>query len=174
MAILKILSGERSGQTVDLRGDVVVLGRHPGCDIRVPDETVSRRHARIIVQGDGYFVEDLGSRNGTYLNGCPVTSPARLSHLDRISIFDTTIEFHDEGRNGTNDGAGDVTISIDGRGPVPPKHPGLYETKAEIDLTAPGVPHADSRSDVKLQAVLEITRYLRSTLEPDEVLSRIV
>src|SRR5262245_41925194 len=67
MALLKILSGDRSGQTVDLRGDVVVVGRHPGCDIRVPDETVSRRHARIISQRGGYFVEDLGSRNGTFL-----------------------------------------------------------------------------------------------------------
>src|SRR6185369_10142876 len=101
-----------------------------------------------------------------------VTSPARLCHLDRINIFDTTVEFREEGRNGTIDENGAATITIDDHRTLKAAHPGLYETTAEIDLTAPGVPHADSRSDVKLQAVLEITRYLRSTLEPDEVLSR--
>jgi PAS domain S-box-containing protein len=172
MAILKILSGERSGQTVDLRGDVVVVGRHPGCDIRVPDETVSRRHARIISQRGGYYVEDLGSRNGTFLNGQPITSMTRLSHLDRINIFNTTVEFRDEGRNGARDNSGEMTVTLEA--PRRTQHPGLYETTAEIDLTAAAVPHRDSRSDVKLQAVLEITRYLRSALESDEALSRIV
>jgi PAS domain S-box-containing protein len=174
MAHLKILSGDRSGQTVDLSGNVVILGRHPGCDIRVPDETVSRRHARIISQPDGWFVEDLGSRNGTFLNGRAVAGPVRLCHLDRINIFNTTVEFQDDERNGYHDGGGTATVTIASRAPPKPRHPGLYETTAEIDLTAAGVPHRDSRSDVKLQAVLEITRYLRSTLEPDEVLSRIV
>ncbi|MGE5193639.1 MAG: PAS domain S-box protein, partial [Deltaproteobacteria bacterium] len=174
MALLKILSGDRAGETVDLTGDALILGRHPGCDIRVADETVSRRHARIIAQADGFFVEDLGSRNGTFLNGRPVTSPARLCNLDRINIFNTTVEFHDNERNGHADGGGDATVTVEKYAPLKVRHPGLYETTAEIDLITPGVPHRDSRSDVKLQAVLEITRYLRSTLEPDEVLSRIV
>lgn len=174
MALLRILSGDRSGETVDLTGAVVVLGRHPGCDIRISDETVSRHHARIISQKGGYFVEDLGSRNGTFLNGRPVTSPARLSHLDQINIFNTTVEFRESARNGLHYGMGEATITVDERRPSQTRNPGLYQTTAEIDLTAASVPEPDSRSDVKLQAVLEITRYLRSSLEPDEVLSRIV
>jgi PAS domain S-box-containing protein len=174
MALLKILSGDRSGQTVALTGDAVILGRHPGCDIRVPDETVSRRHARIIAQPDGFFVEDLQSRNGTYLNGQAVTTPARLCHLDRINIFNTTVEFHDDERNGVSSDSSAVAMTIDVLPPMKAKNPALYETTAEIDLTSALEPHRDARSDIKLQAVLEITRYLRSTLESDEVLSRIV
>src|SRR5579872_6187047 len=173
MALLRILSGDRSGETVDLSGAVVVLGRHPGCDIRISDETVSRRHARIISQKGGYFVEDLGSRNGTLLNGRPVTSLSRLCHLDQISIFDTTVEYREGARNGLHYGTGAATITVDEHRTSPSRQPGLYQTTAEIDLTAVGIPQPDSRSDVKLQAVLEITRYLRSSLEPDEVLSRI-
>src|SRR5262249_40237438 len=152
MAILKILSGERSGQTVDLRGDVVVVGRHPGCDIRVPDETVSRRHARIISQRGGYYVEDLGSRNGTFLNGQPITSLTRLCHLDRINIFNTTVEYRDEGRNGARDDSGDMTITLGA--PLRSQHPGLHKTTAEIDLTAVAGLHRGSRRDVKLPAGL--------------------
>jgi PAS domain S-box-containing protein len=188
MALLKILTGDQSGRTVELRGGAVVIGRHPGCDIRVPDETVSRRHARIIGEDTGYFIEDLGSRNGTYLNGHKVMAPERLCHLDTISIFNTAVEFREESSSNSTEGAALQTVISNGQprsaqilvGPKSsctklsgPKHTALFETIAEIDLTVPGVPTVRRDTDVKLQAVLEITQYLRSTLEPDEVLSRI-
>ncbi len=114
MALLRILAGEHSGRTVDLRDDTIVIGRHPGCDIRVPDETVSRRHARIIVAEGGYFIEDLGSRNGTYVNGQRVTSPLRLCDLDTISIFNTAVEFREEAVGRAVDGTVDQTIVLNG------------------------------------------------------------
>jgi len=174
MAMLRILSGDMSGQTVDLQGATIVVGRHPTCDIRVPDDTVSRRHAQIVADADGYVVEDLGSRNGTFLNGRKVTGPERLSHLDKISIFNTAVEFREDQINGASENAALQTIAFEGSVPPTVRGIGLFETIAEIDLTAPGVPPSIRESDVRLQAVLQITRYLRSTLEPDEVLSRIV
>src|SRR5579872_4581404 len=175
MAFLKILSGERQGETVELAHDAVVLGRHPGCDIRVADDTVSRRHARIVAQPNGYYVEDLGSRNGTYLNGRKVTAPARLGHLDKINIFNTTVEFCDNGSEAPDERSAGKTVAPDKGPAAAAPSQGLYETIAEIDLTSPGIPHSTPiESDIKLQAVLEITGYLRSSLEPDEVLSRIV
>jgi len=175
MALIRVLSGNQSGQTITLSsGRVVVVGRHPGCDIRVTDDTVSRRHARIVAETDGCFVEDLGSRNGTFLNGRPVSSPARLCHLDRINVFNTTVEFRDDRQNGSPERTGESTIAISESVAARARQPRLFETTAEIDLTAVGVAISDKRTDVKLQAVLEITRYLRSTLQPDEVLSRIV
>ena len=175
MALLKILNGEKAGRTVDLSADdEVVLGRHPDCDIRVPDETVSRRHARIISEANAYFVEDLGSRNGTFLNGKRVTALVRLCHLDRIHVYNTTVEFHDYGVNGRNEATSDTNDTIERPFPTRPLQAALYETTAEIDLISAGIPNGDVKSDVKLQAVLQITRYLRSALEPDEVLSRIV
>src|SRR5206468_8577186 len=83
-------------------------------------------------------------------------------------------EFRDDARNGLKDRSDEVTIAIDEHKPARSQRRRQYETTAEIDLMAAEVLHSDSRSDVKLQAVLEITRYLRSTLQPDEVLSRIV
>src|SRR5262245_20833444 len=91
-ARLKILNGERAGQTIELSGAAVTLGRHPNCDIRVTDDTVSRRHARIFARGGGYILEDLGSRNGTFVNGRQISGQARLSNHDRIHIFNTLVE----------------------------------------------------------------------------------
>jgi PAS domain S-box-containing protein len=174
MAVLRILSGEQSGETLELAGNSVVVGRHPACDIRITDDTVSRRHARILEQDDGFYIEDLGSRNGTFVNGRKLTSPVRLSHLDKINVFDTTVEFRDDGEDDRANGAGSQTLAIPANRPAGAVAPALFETIAEIDLTSPGTTAAQLNTDVKLQAVLEITRYLRSTLEPDEVLSRIV
>jgi FHA domain/Domain of unknown function (DUF1707) len=68
-----------------LRGDLV-LGRDPGCDCVLSDETVSRRHARIRRRGDAWLLEDLGSMNGTRVNGWRVTEPVELRPGDRVSF----------------------------------------------------------------------------------------
>src|SRR5215831_1182332 len=174
MALLKILSGENPGQTLRLDRATVVIGRHPACDIRVADETVSRHHARVIVRPSGFFVEDLSSRNGTYLNGRRLTVPARLSHLDKIHIFNTTVELIDDGRDAAAADPRSRTWSIDERKRPQSRARDQIETIAEIDLSTPSAPPSAIETDVKLQAVLQITRYLRSSLEPDEVLTRIV
>jgi PAS domain S-box-containing protein len=175
MALLKILSGILSGQTVELESEPVIVGRHPDCDIRVLDDTVSRRHARITQRGDGFFVEDLGSRNGTFLNGHKVTAPARLSHRDTVSISDTSVEYREDEVAESSDQVGRATVDFsDVILPPGDRASSLFETVHEIDLTPGGAPRHKRDADIRLKAVLEITRYLRSTLEPDEVLSRIV
>src|SRR5260370_17909560 len=112
MALLRVLSGEQLGDPLELAGNAVVIGRHPACDIRITDDTVSRRHACILEQDDGYYVEDLGSRNGTYVNGRKLASPVRLSNLDKINIFDTTVKFRDDGQDGRAHGGGSKPIDI--------------------------------------------------------------
>jgi len=64
----------------------MVLGRAPGCDIVIPDRQVSRRHARITQTPDGFLLEDLSSKNGTYLNGRRVTQPTVLRDGDEVQI----------------------------------------------------------------------------------------
>src|SRR5947208_1824244 len=160
MALLRVLSGEQSGDTLELAGNAVVIGRHPTCDIRITDDTVSRRHACILEQDDGYYVEDLGSRNGTYVNGRKLANSVRLSNLDKINIFDTTVEFRDDGENGRADSDGVKTVDISANRAAGAAAPALFETIAEIDLTSPGTSAGPLSTDVKLQAVLEITRYL--------------
>lgn len=64
----------------------VVLGRDPSCDVPLDDLGTSRRHARIHPEGDGFVLEDLGSKNGTILNGHTISGPTPLHHLDVIVV----------------------------------------------------------------------------------------
>jgi pSer/pThr/pTyr-binding forkhead associated (FHA) protein len=70
----------------------VVLGRSRECDIRVEDGNVSRRHAELVQEGATYWLVDLGSTNGTELNGETVQR-AKLRDGDRITIGSTDIVF---------------------------------------------------------------------------------
>jgi adenylate cyclase len=71
------------------------LGRAVANDIVLPDDRVSRRHATIHAQGEREFwLVDLGSRNGTYLNGRRISQPTRLAEADRIQIGPFTLTFH--------------------------------------------------------------------------------
>ena len=73
-----------------------VLGRDPSASLILPVTAVSRRHAEIRREGGGYRVRDLGSRNGTLLNGRPVTD-AELEPLDELRIGDAILKFVDSG-----------------------------------------------------------------------------
>src|SRR2546430_8837348 len=68
------------------------IGRADACQIKLPDTYVSSFHARIYRHDSGWYVEDLGSTNGTYLNQKRVTSPAELRAGDRVKIGKTTLE----------------------------------------------------------------------------------
>lgn len=64
----------------------LVIGRHPDCEIVLPDRQISRQHARISRQGDTFVIEDLGSKNGTYVNGEPVVDRRVLTDGDVVQI----------------------------------------------------------------------------------------
>ena len=71
-----------------------VVGRSRSCDIMIHSSMVSRRHCLITRTPDGIFViEDLGSTNGTYLNGVPLQTPAQLYPGDRIAFADAQFTF---------------------------------------------------------------------------------
>ena len=85
-----IVSGggeEMSSRVVPIHdGAELLFGRVDECDIRIDHDGVSRRHARVRRRGDHVQVEDLGSRNGTLVNGTPVTAPRRLAVGDVIVV----------------------------------------------------------------------------------------
>jgi len=64
----------------------VVLGRGSDCDLQIDDDSVSRRHAHLRLERDVVWVDDLSSRNGTWVNGVLITQAKRLSHGDRIGL----------------------------------------------------------------------------------------
>lgn len=71
----------------------VVIGREAEDGISIPDPYVSNRHARIFAEGDGYFIEDLGSTNGVYLNGYRLETAERLRPGDRIRLGETVLQY---------------------------------------------------------------------------------
>jgi DNA-binding winged helix-turn-helix (wHTH) protein len=64
----------------------LVLGREPGCDVVIPDRSVSRYHARLTPSLNGVVFEDLGSKNGTQYNGNPLSAPVVLQDGDMLQI----------------------------------------------------------------------------------------
>lgn len=72
-------------------GAAVVVGRSSEVDLMVPDRMLSRRHARFYLDGPDWFVEDLGSHNGTFLNGARVQSPSRLKDGDVLALGGSTL-----------------------------------------------------------------------------------
>ena len=77
--------GGRAGETFPLQGDHVVVGRAPECDVFLDDVTVSRRHAVLARDADGFTIEDQGSLNGTYVNRRRVEK-AKLEDGDEVQI----------------------------------------------------------------------------------------
>ena len=84
-------SGPIPGSSYYLDKPEVSMGRDLGNDIPVPDAEISRRHARFIVKPDGVYIEDLGSTNGTFLNGVRLSAPKRLSHGDLVTLAENTV-----------------------------------------------------------------------------------
>ncbi|MGE5593852.1 MAG: FHA domain-containing protein [Betaproteobacteria bacterium] len=74
-------------------GAVTVLGRAPDSDIVILDPYVSARHAEIVFGKSGFFVRDLGSVNGTYVNGRRLGRERRLQKGDRLELGDTIFRF---------------------------------------------------------------------------------
>ncbi len=67
-------------------GKGLYIGRDESCEVCIPDRQVSRRHALIELTPDGFAIEDLGSKNGTWVNGTPVGEPTLLADGDEISV----------------------------------------------------------------------------------------
>lgn len=85
-AMLLILEGPRTGRRIFLEQSELLIGRSERCDIIVDDRQVSRLHARIRQDADKYILQDLGSKNGTFLNGQEVRKDTVLENGDEIQI----------------------------------------------------------------------------------------
>ena len=70
-----------------------LIGRHPDCQIAVVQASVSGKHAAIHVEADGFYIEDVGSRNGTFVNKEQVTVRTKLTHNDMIQFGDAVSKF---------------------------------------------------------------------------------
>src|SRR6516162_5893429 len=92
-SIVILKAGEST--THDLARDETVIGRHPECHIQIDSNMVSRKHARVFREGNRFLVEDLGSGNGTTVNGVRIVNPTPLAHDDRVKLGPILIRFID-------------------------------------------------------------------------------
>jgi hypothetical protein len=88
--------GLDSGERFDLFGGVAI-GRSAEADVRIEDRFASGIHARIYPRAGSYYVEDMQSTNGTFLNGDRLDGEVELAHLDVVEIGDTEFRFELEG-----------------------------------------------------------------------------
>jgi FHA domain len=86
--------GHEPGTTFEV-GDGLTFGRADGADIRVDDPFASSAHARVYDRGGVMYLEDMGSTNGTYLNGRQVKSVERLTTADTIRIGDSEYRYEE-------------------------------------------------------------------------------
>jgi sigma-B regulation protein RsbU (phosphoserine phosphatase) len=181
MATLEIIAGKCAGQKFDLARSQIVIGRFEFCDVLLDQSTVSRQHAQILRGPDGFQIEDLGSLNGTYVNGRKIEERTRLADQDQIRIYDSVMVFR----------AGDAAVKKEPSAAptiaVAPKRQAenapllVQEDRGDATtatvvsaLDARAAAYADTDPQAKLRAVLGIARNLGSTLDAEEILPKIL
>jgi pSer/pThr/pTyr-binding forkhead associated (FHA) protein len=89
--VFMISQGNQAGLSAELAGGVIMIGRGPDCQLILDDDYVSTRHARVVSTPNGIYVEDLGSTNGTYVNGQRITAPTTITLADTVRIGKTML-----------------------------------------------------------------------------------
>ncbi|MEX0725145.1 MAG: FHA domain-containing protein, partial [Planctomycetaceae bacterium] len=184
MALLLLLQG---GDAIpfSLSDGETVIGRHSDCQVLLQSNQVSRRHARVIVREGAYCIEDLGSGNGTYLNGQPVLEPTPLKHDDRVKVGPILFRFHAADAVGDSSPTGEFPEIDDAAPKTPDVMPTmlgvrLSDADADSNQIMGSVSGTDTFSmfavkpEVKLKAIVDITRALAGTTEVESLLPKIL
>jgi signal transduction histidine kinase len=151
MARLLLTQGPQAGQQFVLDDRPCTIGRQPGLQIVLDAPEVSRQHARVTRSQGHFFVEDLGSSNGTFLNRLRLKDRSELRDRDELQVGPFYLVFH----------AGQ------------PRDPELF-IRAELPTMMAHRLLAQEGASRKLLAVLEVTRQLARTLDTEELLPRLL
>jgi len=92
MFLLQVTPAEGEPFDHEISGKTLFVGRSTHCDVTIADRFLSRRHARLFDSGEGWRIEDLGSRNGTFINGRQVEQPAPIQAGDVIALSASLIK----------------------------------------------------------------------------------
>ncbi|MEZ2190254.1 FHA domain-containing protein [Corynebacterium sp. CCM 9204] len=89
---LMAVGGPSEGTWIELAGlNEILIGRDPNCTFVVGDDSTTRQHARLFRHSDEWFIEDLASRNGTFVAGIPIEQPERVGTDTDIDLGTTTV-----------------------------------------------------------------------------------
>ncbi len=170
MAHLRLTSGPAAGTRYPLDRPKTVVGRHPSCDIATDVSAVSRYHAQFLQQDTGYFVEDLQSRNGTFVNEQRVDSPRQLQCDDVIRICDLIFVFHDEVTQGqllsSSNRAGSSAVFVEDQNPQ-------SSIRRTMDMSSQ-MSCVSVSAEVKLKALIDMAANLSRSVGFDAVLPKVL
>lgn len=157
-----------------LTQDETVIGRLPECDIQLASNMVSRKHARVVREGQHFHIEDMGSGNGTFLNGQKIEGSQRLKANDRIKFGPMLMRFDSDHPDDDDSSISSVFQQSANVGTVEVSEgqEGSSTIVGSLDSSTLGI--LDSRPQEKLKAVLDITRALAGTLEVQNLLPKIL
>ncbi|HZN35128.1 MAG TPA: SpoIIE family protein phosphatase [Pirellulaceae bacterium] len=183
MFYLMANNGPQQGRRYELKGDKWVLGRHPDCQIVIEVGAVSRNHCQVIRDGSLFFVEDLGSRNGTFINDEPEKMEGRrqLKPGDLVRVCEVTFTFRSDDVAHNVPPTGPVNKMIDGAGlgafladdeGQPPSS--TIMSKLDVSSSSRGNLHVSASAEVKLAAMVEIIQSLGRALALDDVLPQVL
>lgn len=164
----------QSGQAIprELNEEEVVIGRLPECDLQLDSNMVSRRHARLLLRAGEYFIEDMGSGNGTFVNGKRIENQVALKHGDRLKLGPVLLRYESAA---ATDGRGkDEDLSDYGNFKVDVSSDSETNTIMGVAENSSGFGLLDVQPEAKLKAVIEISRSLAGTVDLDVMLPKIL
>ncbi len=181
MAYLSAISGSGFGKRHEIDKPDIVLGRHPDCDVTIDVGAVSRQHARIHAVGSDFELEDLKSRNGTFLNGQLINGRSPLHDGDLIRICDVEFSFHSD-KNGDGVQISGSTIVKDGSSSfgfmlIDDEGQSGASRAISSKLDIRGSQHGSqltTSAEVRLQAMVEISHNLGRAVKLEEVLPKVL
>ncbi len=171
-----VLLQEGQALPYEISGEEAVLGRHPECTLQLNSNMVSRKHARVYRRGDGFSIEDLGSGNGTFVNGKKIEGSTVLKHQDRIKLGPLLLRYESEAVSPVPSAqseafqSGGGTIEVD---PYSLADDDVSSIMGQTDSVG-GFGNLEVQPEAKLKAVLEISRSLAGTVDLESLLPRIL
>jgi len=175
-------------EEIPLTHELIILGRAAECDVVLADQRVSRRHAEVRRQEEGFILRDLGSTNGTWLNGRRLNAPALLHDGDVIEIGsarftfrdpDATLETSHFPRLVVDEATGDIWVD---RRPVQlsPKQYALFSLlwsrrgRFHLYCTRGRAVWPECRGEIYDYQIESLVKRLRAKLEPDPTQPRLL
>ena len=164
---LVVASGKSAGRTIAIKRNKLLIGRAEECDVRPLSEDVSRKHCEITVGPTEAWIKDLGSRNGTFVNGERITERTRLSDGDlvRVGVLELRVSCTDPAaKAGSEDDVSRWLMADD-------KPAGMFDTTQTLGDPAPAQSAAASVSDSDVHATVATAEESPSGLSSPSALS---
>jgi sigma-B regulation protein RsbU (phosphoserine phosphatase) len=170
MSKLLVVSGPKTGSTIVLK-DGLIIGRGQKADVRFIDDSLSRQHAKLAFVKGSWEISDLGSSNGTFVNGDPVVTAQSLRNGDEVRLGELLLRFYLDQESAETDV--DVTWQADG------DRVEILENVAVDDRITPllpdGLEHTASQLMIKrLRLLSDVADFLGNVIEADQLFPKVL